>query len=85
MTSHVSYSELRKNLARYMDEVTDSHAPLHITRQNADSVVMLSSSDFEQIMETLHLVRSPANAAALLTAIREANDGQLSEHDLIDP
>jgi antitoxin YefM len=85
MTSHVSYSDLRKNLARYMDEVADSHAPLHITRQNADSVVMLSSADFEQIMETLHLVRSPANVAALLKSINEANNGQLTEHALIEP
>ena len=40
--SHVSYTDLRKNLAKYMDEVSDSRAPLHITRQNARSVIMMS-------------------------------------------
>ena len=30
--SHVSYSELRANLAGYMDEVCDSRTPLHVTQ-----------------------------------------------------
>ena len=29
--AHVSYSELRNNLASYMDEVCDSRAPLYVT------------------------------------------------------
>ena len=33
--SHVSYTELRARLAKYMDEVCDSRAPLHITRRLA--------------------------------------------------
>ncbi|MCP0199954.1 type II toxin-antitoxin system Phd/YefM family antitoxin [Salmonella enterica subsp. enterica serovar Mbandaka] len=36
----VSYAELRSNLAKYMDEVCDSRAPLLVTRRNARSVVM---------------------------------------------
>jgi antitoxin YefM len=82
--SHVSYSDLRSNLAKYMEEVCDSRTPLHVTRQNARSVVMLSEDEYEGIMETLHLLRSPANAAHLLQAIEDADNGRLVEHELLD-
>ena len=83
--SHVSYSELRANLAGFMDKVCDTHAPLLVTRQNARSVVMLSEQDYEGLMQTVHLLRSPANAARLLESIRQADAGELSEHDVAEP
>ena len=83
--SHVSYTELRTHLAKYMDEVCDSRAPLFVTRQNARSVVMLSAEEYESMQETLHLLRNPANAARLLKSISEADAGQLTEHEIIEP
>ncbi len=79
---YVSYTELRQHLARFMDEVCDSGAPLVITRQNARPVVMLSLEEFESIEETLHLLRNPANAARLLRSIEDADAGRLVEHDI---
>jgi antitoxin YefM len=82
--SHVSYTELRSNLAKYMDEVCDSRTPLHVTRQNARSVVLVSEDEYESMMETLHLLRNPANAARLLRSIGDADKGLLVEHELLD-
>ena len=82
--SHVSYSELRKNLAKYMEEVSDSRAPLHITRQNARTVVMMAEEEYEGMMEALHLLRSPANAARLMRSIKAAGIGKLKKRDLIE-
>ena len=82
--SHVSYTELRANLAKYMDEVCDSRDALHVTRQNARTVVMLSEEEYEGMLETLHLLRSPANAARLLRSIESADAGALTEHDIIE-
>jgi antitoxin YefM len=79
---YVSYAELRQHLAKFMDEVCDSGAPLVITRQNARPVVMLSLEEFESIEETLHLLRSPANAARLLQSIEDADAGRLVEHNI---
>ena len=81
--SHVSYTELRTNLAKYMDEVCDSHAPLHVTRQNARTVVMISEEEYEGMVETLHLLRSPANAIRLRRSIKAADAGKLTERDLV--
>ncbi len=37
------------------------------------------------ILETWHLLRSPANAERLLRSIEDAEAGKLTEHELIDP
>ena len=80
--AHVSYSELRNNLASYMDQVCDDRAPLVVTRQNARSIIMMSEEDYEGLMETVHLLKSPANAARLLRSIKQADQGQLTERDI---
>ena len=82
--NHVSYTELRQKLAKYMDDVCDSRSALHVTRQNARSVVMLSEEEYSGMVETLHLLRSPANAKRLLRSIRKANAGKLRARALVD-
>jgi antitoxin YefM len=74
--ARVSYSQLRGNLTRYLDEVCDSRAPLVVTRQNARSVVLMSEGDYEGLMETIHLLKSPGNAARLLRSINEVGRGK---------
>jgi len=77
----VSYTDLRQNLVKYMDEVCDSRAPLVVTRQNARPVVILSLEEYESIAETLHLLRSPANAERLLRSIASAEAGEAADRD----
>ncbi len=79
---HVSYTELRQNLKKHLDSVCDSRAPLVVTRQNGEAVVMISLAEYESLEETLHLLRDPANAERLLQSIAKAEAGQLAEHDL---
>lgn len=82
--SHVSYTEFRKRLAKYMDEVWGNRAPLRITRQNAGTVVLLAEAEYESMVETLHLLRSPANAERLLRSVRGAEAGKLTERELAE-
>ena len=79
---HVSYAELRQNLKKQMDSVCERRAPLVVTRQNGEPVVMLSSAEYDSLEETLHLLRDPANTARLLRSIRQAEAGKLAEHDI---
>jgi antitoxin YefM len=81
---HVSYTELRQNLAKFLDQVCVDRAPVVVTRQNARSVVMMSLEEFEAIEETLHLLRSPANAERLQRSIAHADAGKLTEHDVTE-
>jgi antitoxin YefM len=83
--AHVSYSDLRNNLASYMDAVCDNRAPLFVTRQNARSVVLISEEDYQGLMETVHLLKSPANAMRLLRSIKEAEEGKLTKREPVEP
>ena len=82
--AHVSYSQLRNNLASYMDAVCDDRAPLLVTRQNARSVILMAEDDYEGLMETVHLLKSPANATRLLRSIGDAERGKMTERELIE-
>lgn len=81
--AHVGYTEFRQNLASFMDEVCDSSTALTVTRQKGRSVVVISEEEYNGMMETLHLLRSPANASRLLKSIAAFDAGQGIERDLI--
>jgi antitoxin YefM len=80
---HVSYTELRQNLARTMDQVVDDHAPILVTRQGGrGSVVIISAEDFSGLEETVYLLSNPSNARHVLASIAEAEAGHTAQHDL---
>ena len=78
----ITYSTARANLARTMDRVCEDHAPLIITRNGEQSVVMVSLDDYQALEETAYLLRSPANARRLLAAVTQLADGAGKERSL---
>jgi len=72
----ISYTAARENLAATMDKVCQDHAPVVITRKRDQAVVMLSLEDYEALEETAYLLRSPANAKRLFSAIQALDAGQ---------
>jgi antitoxin YefM len=80
----ITYTALRKNLAKTMEKVCDDHAPITITRSNAQSVVMISLADYQALEETAYLLRSPKNARRLLKSIVELEAGKGQERELIE-
>jgi antitoxin YefM len=84
--SHITYRELRQNLARYLDEAVESRAPIVVTRQGGKgNVVMLSEDEFAGWQETVHLLSNPANAERLLRSVRAADAGTARERRLAKP
>lgn len=81
-----TYSDLRKNLAARLDEVTDDHAPLLITRERGKpAAVLISLEDFASYEETQYLLKDPRNAESLLRAIADMEAGINSqERELIE-
>jgi antitoxin YefM len=79
----ISYSAARANLASTMDRVCSDHEPLIITRNGEASVVMLSLEDYRALEETAYLLRSPANARRLLSAIAQLAGGEGRERELL--
>ena len=80
----VNYSDARQNLKGLMDRVVADVTPIVVTRQKAESVVVVSLTEWNSINETLHLLSSPKNAERLLSAIRELEADEGVERDLIE-
>lgn len=79
--AHVRLTEFRQNIATYYDAVIESRAPLHVTRQGAESVVVIAEEEFESMQETLHLLSTPANARRLRESLDQLRQGELIEKD----
>ena len=80
----ISSTSLRENVAKVMDEVCDAGSYVVVTRQNARPVVIMSLAEFRSWEETVHLLRSPANAARLMDSIAELETGKGIEHELVN-
>lgn len=78
----LTYTAVRAHLARAMDRVCDDHEALIITRNGAQSVVMLSLEAYKALEETAYLLRTPANAKRLLSAVAQLSAGKGVERKL---
>ncbi len=80
----ISYTAARSNLAQTMERVCADHDPVIITRTKSPSVVMISLEDYEALLETAYLLRSPQNAKRLLDSIAELEAGKGTERKLAE-
>ncbi len=81
----LSYSDTRANLKAVMDRVVEDRAPVVITRQKAEAVVMVSLADWTAMEETLHLFSSHRNAERLREAMAQLDAGEGQERELTAP
>ena len=80
----VSFSEARGSLKTVLDRVVADADYTIVTRRDADDVVVMSLESFNSLMETVHLLKSPANAAHLERSIEQFRAGKVLERDLLD-
>lgn len=50
----INYSYTRQSFAKVMDRVNEDRAPVLITRQKGEPVVMMSLREFNALRETSH-------------------------------
>lgn len=79
-----SYTEARGNFKAVIDRVIDDQDAVLIHRRSGGNAVLVSESAYNAMMETLHLLSSPANAAALARSIEQFRKGQATTHKLIE-
>ena len=80
----INYSEARQNFKAVLDRVTNDQDFTVITRGGVEDAVIMSKSHYDSIMETLYLMRSPANAQHLMDAISRDKAGEDEQHALMD-
>jgi len=80
----ISFSEARNRLKQVIDQVVDDADVAIITRRDAPDAVVMSLETFNSWQETVHLLKTPANAAHLAKSIAQLRAGKLKQHPLAD-
>ncbi|WP_444437546.1 type II toxin-antitoxin system Phd/YefM family antitoxin [Pseudomonas sp. A6] len=71
----VSFSYACDNLKQVIDDVVGDVDFTVISRRDAPDAVLLSLDSFNSLMETVHLLKSPANAAHLARSLAQMKSG----------
>jgi antitoxin YefM len=82
MAIQTTYTHARAHLATLCDEVTANREVVIIHRRGAEDVALIAAAELSGLLETAHLLRSPANAERLLTALARAQHRTLSPQSL---
>ncbi len=78
----VSFTEARNGLKSVLDHVVNDADYTVITRRDAEDAVVMSMEHYNSLMETVHLLKSPANAAHLSRSIEQFNLGKVTEREI---
>lgn len=73
----VRFTEFHQNLATHFDYVLESRAPLLVTRDGTEAVVVIAEREYESMQETLHLLSTFANADRLRESIGQLGDDKI--------
>ena len=79
-----NFSEARSNLKQLLDRVAEDADFAVIARRDAPDAVVMSLETFNSMMETVHLLKSPANAAHLTRSIAQLRKGKTRTRRLVD-
>ena len=72
----VTFTEARNNLKNILNRVIEDADCILITRDDAEDTVVMSLDYYNSLMETLHLLKTPANAAHLHKSIKQFRQGK---------
>ncbi len=72
MAIKTNYSTVRQHFAEFWQRVEEDREAVIITRRGHEDVALDAASELTSLLETAHLLRSPANARRLLQALHRA-------------
>ena len=79
-----SISDFRKDIKRYLDNVTENFETLIINRGKDSGVVVISLDEYNSLYATQHELSSKVNEARLDSAIEKLKSDSTFQKDLID-
>ena len=67
--TNISVTEARKGLYRLLDDVAESHEPVHISGKRSNGV-LVSEDDWRAIQETMYLLSIPGMRASIVKGLK---------------
>ncbi len=80
----INFSDARSQFKQVIDQVVEDADFTVISRRDAQDAVVMSLDTFNSLMETLHLMKTPANARRLEKSIAQYRKGKVKARDLSD-
>ena len=80
----INFSDARNQFKQVIDQVVSDCDVTIISRRDADNAVVMSLNTYNSMMETLHLLKSPANVKHLEKSLAQYRKGQTKEKHLVD-
>lgn len=77
-------SDFRKNMKKFLNQVTEGFETLIINRGKDSGVVVMSLAEYNSLQATQHELSSKLNQERLDSAIEKFKEGQSFEKDLTD-
>jgi len=74
-----NFTEFRKELKKYLDQVEEDHETLIIKRKEGSGTVVISLDEYNSLIETMHLLKSRKNAERLFQSIEQMKAGKTIE------
>jgi antitoxin YefM len=72
MSDTYTYTEARKKLAEIINRAGNNLETITIKLRNSKDTVIVSKDEYDSLVETAYIFKSPANAARILKAIENA-------------
>jgi antitoxin YefM len=82
INQEITYSQVRANLAQILDSVSENREIVKITRRNGADVALISADELSSLLESVYLLRSPANAKRLFSAMEWAKSDAATSQSL---
>lgn len=79
----ISFSQARSEFKGVIDRVVADCDATLIHRRDGENAVLLSESTYNSMLETLHLLESPANARRLMEAVALDRRGKSQARELL--
>lgn len=80
----IPFTEARNGLKAVLDQTINDADCTVITRRDSEDAVVMSLDYYNSLMETVHLLKSPANAVHLGKSIEQFRTGHTQERELLD-
>jgi antitoxin YefM len=79
-----SPTDARNDFFKLLDLVVKNHQVYIINRRDSENVALIAESDLVSLVETVYLLRSPANARRLFDAIEESKTGRIQTQSIAE-
>ena len=82
MSTQIPYIDAQLNFDQLCDRVIETGEAVIITRSDGKNVALVSEAELSSLLETLYLLRSPANATRLTTALERSKAGTIQPQEI---